>query len=330
MTAENQLHAPPYKSFQDVEQQIMTDGTLSSTGLDMRPTILWYQTNRELIQQLLSSHLSKAGSAQLPEVVQIDQVQLSQDSLARIVGLFPSQAQGRSIATRIQGNPSLWFHKDSTNGPKPTAEEVEKLSPTAIIPSYVGYSRNDDGKLEAEIMLYHVPEDAVEDEEVAKLILAEGAVHEYFHTLTAGLLYSDDHLRLVDGTIVNGHDFIMTTFQALAQAHGPISHYSSFYRDENNHFTGTDKRTAVSEELVEAGTTHLLGFGSGSFVDIPNDPFKDRREIRHFLDDFLYAELVSAQDIEAQQLPVANPTDLAQAYLNLRSVIGYTHSEALS
>ena len=261
-----------------------------TSGLDMRETIEWYKNER--------IELPKIPETDFPYPVENNNlVELSEQELGGLLSLFPKNARNRSILRKIIGQPSAWFHRDSTEEqPQPTTNKSEALSSTAIIPSYIDYTPGEELKVPtADIWLYQIPQNEV-PENVRKLILSEGFVHEIGHSIVQPALYIENHtLKLPDGEIINGLE-AMLRFAKLAEQHPPISHYASTYRGPNNKFE-SDKpnynvKTAISEEMCETIAAHLLGFAYSGNDSRGKNPFADRPEIKDFVRNFLNAELV--------------------------------------
>lgn len=304
---------PSYIAFKDVNKD------MQASGLDLAPTINWYQANSALLSRKLDNRLTSSEPTEMPlQTEGLDHLALSEEELKRLYGLFPSKARNRSIAGELIGEGSLWFHKDSTpESPKPTTNPDDRLSNTAIIPGYTDYSKWP----KAGIHLYELPSDIFENkQDIAKLITAETFVHEYFHTLTTNLVYGSNYVKLPDGRLVEGFDYILQVFGTLAEGHDPISHYSSFYRNQDRTFKslaedGNVLKTAVAEELCESGASYLLGFASGSLGDISETPLADRTEIELFIQDFLEVEVMPESALSAEEIKnKVNPEDLTNEY----------------
>lgn len=260
-----------------------------TSGLDMKETLAWYQgagVNMLPIQE-----------GDLPYPIENQSlIELSERELGGLWALFPENAQKRSALRKVVGQPSAWFHKDSTSGqPRPTTNEAEALSPTAIIPSYIDYTPWP----KADIWLYKIPQQAA-PEKVRRLVLAQGFVHEIGHSIVQPALYvkKDYNLKFPDGEIVSGLE-AMGQFAKLAEQHLPISHYASNYRGTNNTFESDnpqyDKEIAISEEMCETIAAYFLGFAYCGDDTKGKNPFADRPEIRDFVRDFLDAELIKEE-----------------------------------
>jgi hypothetical protein len=261
-----------------------------TSGLDMEKTLEWY----------------KSSGVELPPIPEKDFtyplenkefIELSDQELGGLFSLFPESARSRSILRKVVGQPTTWFHRDSTSEqPQPTTNEADALSPTAIVPSYIDYTPWGELKVPtADIWLYQTSQNVV-PENVRKIILSEGFVHEVGHSIVQSALYIDDYtLRFPDGKLVNGLDAILH-FAELAEQHPPISHYASTYRGINNKFE-SDKpnynvQTAISEEMCETIAAYLLGFAYCGDDSRGKNPFADRPKVKIFIRDFLNAELV--------------------------------------
>ncbi len=264
--------------------------TYYNSGLDMRKTLEWYNTS--------GNRLVRSNDKHLPYPVENQGlIELSGSELGGLFYMFPERARKRSILRKVVGQPASWFHRDSTSEqPVSTTSRADALSPTAIIPSYIDYTPWGELKVPtADVWLYEIPHDAA-PEDVRKIVLSEGFIHEIGHSIVQPALYVDDHtLRFPDGRLINGLE-AMLRFAELAEQYPPISHYASTYRGRNNKFE-SDKpdynvRTAISEEMCETVAAHLLGFAYCGEDSRGRDPFSDRPEVRSFITDFLNAELV--------------------------------------
>ena len=259
-------------------------------GLDMKKTLNWYKS-------------SKVEMPSIPErdfhypLENQELIELTKRELGGLLALFPENARKRSILRKVIGQPSTWFHRDSTSGqPKPTTNEKEAMSQTAIVPSYIDYTPWGELKVPtADIWLYKIPQNAA-SEKVRRIVLAEGFVHEIGHSIVQPALYVEDYtLKFPDGRIVNGLE-AMLQFAELAEQHPPISHYASTYRGPGNKFESNNPNynaeTAISEEMCETIAAYLLGFAYCGNNSRGKNPFLDRPEVRNFVRDFLNAELI--------------------------------------
>jgi hypothetical protein len=267
----------------------MTD--YKTSGLDMRETLEWYKNSGVVLPTIVTDK-------NLPHSIENEElIGLSRGEVAGLFYLFPKNAQNRSILRKVVGQPTTWFHRDSTSEqPIPTTNKEEALSLTSIVPSYIDYTPWGELKVPtADIWLYQIPHDAT-SEEVRKIVLAEGFIHEVGHSIVQPALYIEKHiLKFPDGKLVNGLE-AMLQFAELSERHPPISHYSSTYRGKNNKFESDNPNynvnTAISEEMCEAITAHFLGFAYSGNDARSKNPFADRPEVRTFVRNFLNAELI--------------------------------------
>lgn len=264
-----------------------------TSGLDMRETLDWYKSSGVEMPSIPEMDFSRPVENQ-------ELIELSEREMGGLFALFPENARNRSILRKVVGQSPTWFHRDSTSEqPKPTINEAEAMSPTAIVPSYIDYTPWGELKVPtADIWLYQIPQNAA-SEKVRRLVLAEGFVHEIGHSIVQPALYVGDHsLKFPDGKIVNGLE-AMLHFAELAEQHPPISHYASTYRGPNNKFESDNPvynaKTAISEEMCETIAAHLLGFAYCGDNSRGKNPFADRPEVRDFVRDFLNAELVKKE-----------------------------------
>jgi len=270
-------------------------GNGNISGLDMKPTIQWYEANKQLLLPKLPQILDEPVPY---EVENPENIQLSNGDISALLNLSPKNARERSILRKIIGQPKTWFHRESTQQqPLPTTTIEDALSPTAIIPAYTDVSYwQKTGDPKCDVWLYKISEIACSPE-VRKIILSESLIHEVFgHTLINPALYDEHTLKLPKGREVNSFDY-MFEFAKMAENHPPISHYASVYRGKNNKFESDDKdynpNTPISEELSETIAAFLLGFAFSNDEQRSMNPFADRPEIKKFVEDFLNAELVS-------------------------------------
>lgn len=265
--------------------------THEAPGLDMGKTIKWYESSGVELPKIPTN-------TDLPYPIKnSDLAELSSQELCGLVSLFPTNAINRSTLREVAWQDATWFRKDSTGEkPVPTTNKADALSPTAIIPSYIDYTPGaQQGRLASDIWLHKISHDVV-PEKVRKIILSEGFVHEFSHSIVQPALYADGYtLRFPDGRLVDGFDAMMN-FAELAEQHPPISHYASTYRGKNNKFE-SDKpnyntQTAINEEMAETIAAYILGFAYCGDDSRGKNPFADRPEIKSFIEDFLNAELV--------------------------------------
>jgi hypothetical protein len=264
-----------------------------TSGLDMRETLDWYRNSGVEMPSIPEMDFSHPVENQ-------ELIELSEREMGGLFALFPENARNRSILRKVVGQSPTWFHRDSTSEqPKPTTNEAEAMSPTAIVPSYIDYTPWDELKVPtADIWLYKIPQNAA-SEKVRRLVLAEGFVHEIGHSIVQPALYVENHsLKFPNGKIVNGLK-AMLHFAELAEKHPPISHYASTYRGSNNKFESDNPnynvKTAISEEMCETIAAHLLGFAYCGDNSRGKNPFADRPEVRDFVRDFLNAELIKKE-----------------------------------
>lgn len=262
------------------------------SGLDMGPTIAWYSAN----QKVLLSHLPKEfHNAPAFPILGKRHIALTPGEINALINLFPRSARQRSTLNNggsILGQPTLYFAHDATpEDIKTTTDVKDALSPTAIIPSYTDNARwQRTGDPSSDIQLFRIPESV--NPAVAKIIHAQGFVHELAHTMVSRLLYMESHELLVspsDGNIVfNGFDYLRK-FAKLAERYPSISHYASFYRKEGQEFSSL---VAIDEEFVETITARLLNFAFCKDEGRRFKPLSDRPEIGKMISDFLTAEKV--------------------------------------
>src|SRR3989338_10567279 len=158
-------------------EEYESTGRSNASGLDMRGTLEWYQCT----------------GIKIPPIPKMDFpypltnknfIELSGEELGGLLSLFPENARKRSILRGVVGQPTTWFHRDSTNEqPKPTTNQADALSDTAFVPSFIDYTPWGELKVPtADIWLYQIPQNAA-PENVRRLILSEGYVHEVGHSI---------------------------------------------------------------------------------------------------------------------------------------------------
>lgn len=258
-----------------------------TSGFDMGNTIEWYRNSGVRISEIF---LGKT----LPFPVEDEHlIELSRNEMAGLYNLFPENARQRNIARKVIGRPTRYFHRNSTNeSPLPTFDVEEAISPTAIIPSYIGYAKQE-GELVGDIEMYELPEDIPEN--ARKIISAEGFVHELGHGIVQPALFVNNYnLQFPDGKIVNGIN-AMFDFANMAEQHKPISHYAKTYRPNFSSSDTMKLKTAISEEAAETLVAYFLGFAYCGDDKRGKDPFADRPEIKEFIKNFLDAKLVGWQ-----------------------------------
>jgi hypothetical protein len=276
-----------------MEEQKSSAEQYKISGFDMRKTLEWYD-NSEI-------EIPPSSGMDFPYPVENQElIELSAIEMGNLFALFPENARKRSILRKVVGQPSEWFHRDSTSEHQTTTtNESEAIASTAVVPSYIDYTLWIEQKVpSADIFLYKISE-AVASEKVRKLVLTEGFVHEIAHSIVQPAMYILDYdLKFPDGKIVNGYD-AMLHFAKLAEQHPPISHYASTYRSPNNKFEGDNLKkvnTAISEEACETIAAYLLGFAYCGDDLRGKNPFADRPEIKDFIEDFLNAELIKKEE----------------------------------
>ncbi|MFA5176199.1 MAG: hypothetical protein WC413_02990 [Candidatus Nanoarchaeia archaeon] len=249
-------------------------------GLDLARTIEYYSNASIKLPK------TKEGQFDYP-IIDKAYIPLSELDLTSLFQLFPKPARRRSILREVICKPCAWFHKNSTSeNPIETFNVKKALSETAIVTAKTEYNAwaKDQKNPSAEVILYQLPENISED--VQRIILSQGFVHELAHTIITPALHLDNYIiKLPDCSEVGGKEFI-DKFQKEAENYKPISHYASTYRGKDNKFTNPER--GVPEELAEAITAYLLRFSfrEGNCMK----PFADRPEIKELVKDFLYAK----------------------------------------
>ena len=266
------------------EDPQQTDLGQDLRGFDMASTIDWYTQNSEALltrlpQAVITEPYFAIGEGQ-------GYVSLTTGEIAALVNLFPANALKRSrlkLGT-IVGGPTRYFKKGSTaENPLDTENIEEAIGATYIIPSF---TKNVSEDWSSTVALYQIPDYV--SPSVRKLIHAQGLIHEVAHTLLTPLYRRADFLRLPDGIVVNGREYILEFAHAVS-AHSPFSHYSSAGKDKDPNLSN---KRAIEEEFAEAVTGYLLGFVHTQEQRRQLDPFVDRPEVRQLIGAFLNAEVV--------------------------------------
>lgn len=286
-----------------------------TSGLDMAPTLRWYEENYHILFHKIPDPEHLPANYRTFTFFPLRGVKYLQPSKYDLLAwwwIFPHQAQERSVLRQIVGKPAAWFHRDSLVsevGPIKTGNPKEILSPTAIIPSYCDYSRwQKTGVPTCDIHLYDIHFLSCPNT-VRHVIYAEGFIHEVAHSIIAPALYNDGDylLRLPDGETLNGtvkgNDWLKNVFGAAAEKHTPISHYVGAYRNRDNTFkidSGGNIATAVSEEMAECIAALLLNFVFCHEKRRRLDPFRDRPEVCQMVRDFLHARHIPANAATAK------------------------------
>ncbi len=261
----------------------MTDET--NSGYEMKDTLRWYDS------QIKGLSLGNLGVRRDYPIENPELAQLNPQYVKNVLSLFPRNARERSILDKISWAKPLWFAKASigTGVPTPTGFCSDAISPTAIIPGYTRYYLDKDEKLRASIELYQL-EDFIPPV-VRQVVHTEALAHEFAHTIIAPALYGKQKLRLPNGRIVAGEEFLMD-LGMKAEKRIPISHYAEAYRDMNGYVVRDgDKKTAISEELAETISAIVLPFALHNPQQIPHKDthLGNRKEIVSGLEAFLNA-----------------------------------------
>src|SRR3989338_4859728 len=286
------------------------------SGYDMKDTLNWYARNSQELRDIGPSELSFLGKmcwdtgekderkislmqrrfdygrVENPELAQLDKYDIE-----NVLFLFPDNAVDRSILDKIIWKSPLWFSKASLEQgkPIPTTNYAEAISPTAIIPGFTDYYLDKSGKLRASIELYQLNKSIPDS--VRRAVNVEALAHEFAHTIIAPSLYGKQKLRLPDGKLVEGEEFLMD-IGMKAEKRIPISHYAEAYRDVTAsdglpfRIIDGDKKTAISEELAETIAEIVLPFALYNPQQITNKDshLGNRREIVSGLEAFLNAQ----------------------------------------
>lgn len=257
----------------------------SESGFDMKSTVKWYGENPDLIL----SNISFPYNTNDPyAVLGHEYLALTPMEIWGLISHFPVQARKRSILRKITGKPTLWFSKESTGDkPKSTSFIAEALSPTSLVPGYTDASQWRETSIPAEsIELYEMP--ASLGEKVSKIVHLQALVHEFAHTIVDPALYIENYkLRLPNSRVVESLDFVLNEFAQEAERLDPISHYANAYRDVEGLFRKEAGLVAITEELVESITAHILGFSFREDESLRLNPLYDRPQIKQFVGDFL-------------------------------------------
>lgn len=268
------------------------------TGFDLGKIYEWY--NAHLFDETHDRIVEfPKGIVEIPKhIVNPQKVGLSSMDLAAAYYLFPEGARERSILRNIIGQPTSWISKDST--PEAmilTTDEENAASPTSYVHANTDYtSWQETGVPAADIFLYKLPETM--PNEFRKMILRQGFIHNFAHTIFQPAAYIDNYLlEFPDGKTITGIDAI-AEFTRVAENHDPISDYSAIHRPQGRKFESSNPNynpiLAVNEEFSECVAAYFMGFTlcdnrKGEY------PFKDRYGVGKFVSDFLDAKRVDLE-----------------------------------
>lgn len=221
--------------------------TKQNSGYDMKDTLRWYAS------QIAGLSLGNIGMRKNWTIENPQLAQLEPEYVHNVISLFSRNARERSILDKISWQKPLWFAKATlgTGIPTPTGVSSDAISPTAIIPGYTAYRSSRKGNLRASIELYRM--ETWIPELIQGVIHTQALAHEFAHTILAPALYGEQKLKLPNGEIVDGHDFVMDLGRK-AEAHIPISHYASAYRDFHPDCECYDKEATKSRVLCAGGS----------------------------------------------------------------------------
>jgi hypothetical protein len=258
-----------------------------ANGFDMKKTIEWYRDSGITLPNM---SLTESMPITIANTYLLN---LSHQEIAGLYNLFPENARRRNVVDTITGKSGLYFHRNSTmEDITTTLDSNEAISPTAIVPSYIGYSGTGRGHINLYKLLSNLPES------VKSIISSQGLVHELSHGIIHPTLDSENYpgysLKFSDGKIVSGVD-AMIEFAEMTEKHQPISLYASLYRkDFSNPDSGSVFR-AIREDCAETIAAYLLGFAYCEDDQRSGEPFADRPEIKEFVRNFLEAKLVEPE-----------------------------------
>jgi len=259
-------------------------------GLDMGPTIAWYEQNRAFC----IDGIPKPDVTPFPfKIKNSENIHLSEWELSALFQKFPEESRFRirQLLDEIVGKPSAWFKENplTAKADPTTTDKLQAISPAAIIPSYTDYAKWTKENPAADIVLYKIDESAC-SHDVRKIIHAEGFVHELAHVLLAPAQYVGDcRIEMPDRRVLSGDECI-EEFANLAEKHPPISSYSSNYR-EGHKFAG-NLSTSISEEFAETVAAMLLGFSFCGDDSRSKAPLKDRADVDAWVYNLLNAKRV--------------------------------------
>lgn len=271
------------------------------SGFDLKPTIDFYTAYQDYILPKLPSPSQKPLGFQIKNA---EHIHMPPGEIKAGLDLFPPVFYSR---TRLHGGsiigiPETYFSKDSALGkPAVTYDVKEAIAKTAIATAYAYAYMNENGKSVSDIGFARIPD--IVPAPVRKIIHAQGLLHEATHTMTTPLLTGAGRsLRLPDGEVIKGDEFIMKRFASIAEKYSPMSHYASAYRKPGQKFSEIPsdiRRLAVEEELCESVAAYLLGFVFCDDEPERNfDPFRGREEMRSLLASYLSAEELSLSPID--------------------------------
>lgn len=230
------------------------------SGLDMARTIKWYgQKVATIAGRLPKGAKNKPSATQFTVDGKLDTLNMAQ--IYGVLQRFPAQARRRMNLRTITVTGPLWFSTDSMpNAPKVTMSVHDAISETAIVPSFVQYTKDTTQwcGYSGHIQLYAIHETAA-TLAVRKIIHTQALCHELAHCLITPELHGGCTLMFPNETFHTSKLF--SDFSKLADRFGPISHYASAYCDKDGKLLEKpDPRLPINEAMAEAITAYLLGF----------------------------------------------------------------------
>ncbi len=276
----------------------MAEKYQKDNGLDMSPTIQFYERNKAKILARMPKVDYDSGSGYAIETESPSDV--NEHEIASIVNSFPREFLKRSILEKIVLKPSLWFKEDPavSSGDPTTQNHSEAVFPSAIIPGYTGYrgenTGNEGWRLDsAQIDLYKIAlgEYGCDESDVRKVISLQALAHELAHTVITPELSTANHREI----IMPGSDIAVPAIEEiirygnLTEKHEPISRYAGNYRKNFSSEDANKALTAINEDLAETIAAHLLNFSSCGNDARGLNPMADRPEVRKFVEDYLNA-----------------------------------------
>lgn len=266
--------------------------TQTVSGFDMAPTIAWYYRNIAEIQRRLPPPIVRRPPSPSFTVVGIDDSRgdFTLEHIQALLWLFPAAARDRMVMDQVAFGPSTWFHRNTTmDNIIPTTDVGEALSPTAVAPSKVDVTREDNWcGFKMTPRVFYIADGLMPDA-VRRVIYLQAFTHELAHTLANPEVWgrTSVSLRGQDGVVKSQLEFI-NEFEAQFNSAPPISHYASAYFDRELGRLPDNSLTGICESMAEAITAYLLGFafrtdGSGL------NPFVGREALHELLSWYLLA-----------------------------------------
>jgi hypothetical protein len=262
-------------------------------SLDMKKTIEFYRSIPDIARARLEKLVKGKGESSedfAQRGIYINDPEghltLTPSEIYGIINSLPETYRQRISINGIHGQAPLWFKSENLGV---TTDKSEAQTPTSIVPSYISHATPEEAQ---RIVLFGL-EDI--EPEVARIIHAEGLIHELAHTANFPG-NTGDYNEILDRGIqvelskdrTQPLEEVILDFANLMEGSNPISIYSSHYwNNPNGEIQTNDLILAISEELSESIAAYLLGFAMTPDPEKRLTPFTDRPKIKRFIKDLL-------------------------------------------